>query len=69
EVIVDFLEGDPDQPIITGRTYHNNNKSPYTLPDHKTKMAIRSDSHKGEGFNEISFEDQAGQEQIYVHAQ
>ncbi|WP_200962331.1 type VI secretion system tip protein TssI/VgrG, partial [Pseudovibrio sp. POLY-S9] len=68
EVIVDFLEGDPDQPIITGRTYHNN-KSPYQLPDHKTKMVIRSDSHKGDGFNEISFEDQSGQEQIYVHAQ
>ncbi|KZK94485.1 MULTISPECIES: type VI secretion system tip protein VgrG [unclassified Pseudovibrio] len=69
EVIVDFLEGDPDQPIITGRTYHNNNKSPYQLPDHKTKMVIRSDSHKGDGFNEISFEDQSGEEQIYVHAQ
>ena len=69
EVIVDFLEGDPDQPIITGRTYHNNNRSPYKLPDHKTKMVIRSDSHKGQGFNEISFEDQSGEEQIYVHAQ
>ncbi|WP_446737470.1 bacteriophage T4 gp5 trimerisation domain-containing protein, partial [Pseudovibrio sp. W64] len=55
--------------IITGRTYHNNNKSPYQLPDHKTKMVIRSDSHKGDGFNEISFEDQSGEEQIYVHAQ
>ncbi|QUS57144.1 type VI secretion system Vgr family protein [Pseudovibrio brasiliensis] len=69
EVIVDFLEGDPDQPIITGRTYHANNKSPYQLPDHKTKMVIRSDSHKGDGFNEISFEDQSGEEQIYIHAQ
>ncbi len=69
EVIVDFLEGDPDQPIITGRTYHANNRNPYQLPDHKTKMVIRSDSHKGDGFNEISFEDQSGEEQIYVHAQ
>ena len=69
EVIVDFLEGDPDQPIITGRTYHAANRPPYVLPKHKTKMVIRSDTHKGEGFNEISFEDEAGQEQIYVHAQ
>ncbi|WP_153039325.1 type VI secretion system tip protein TssI/VgrG, partial [Pseudovibrio axinellae] len=69
EVIVDFLEGDPDQPIITGRTYHNNNKSPYTLPDFKTVMTIKSDTHKGVGSNELRFEDQAGMEQVYVHAQ
>ncbi|KZL02630.1 type VI secretion system tip protein VgrG [Pseudovibrio sp. Ad26] len=69
EVIVDFLEGDPDQPIITGRTYHNNNKSPYKLPDHKTRMSIKSDSHKAEGFNELRFEDEGGREEIYVHAQ
>ncbi|MGH0004677.1 type VI secretion system tip protein VgrG [Pseudovibrio ascidiaceicola] len=69
EVIVDFLEGDPDQPIITGRTYHNNNKSPYQLPDHKTKMVIRSDSHKEDGYNEISFEDDAGKQNIFTHAQ
>jgi type VI secretion system secreted protein VgrG len=69
EVIVDFLEGDPDQPIITGRTYHARNKSPYTLPDHKTKMVIRSDSHKADGYNEISFEDEGGQENIFFHAQ
>ncbi|MFS8180627.1 type VI secretion system Vgr family protein [Pseudovibrio denitrificans] len=69
EVIVDFLEGDPDQPIITGRTYHNNNKSPYQLPDHKTKMVIRSDSHKEDGYNEISFEDEAGKQNIFTHAQ
>ncbi len=69
EVIVDFLEGDPDQPIITGRTYHAQNKPPYKLPDHKTKMVIRSDSHKSSGYNEISFEDEGGQENIFVHAQ
>lgn len=71
EVIVDFLEGDPDQPILTGRTYHAVNQSPYKLPDHKTKMVIRSDSHKADyyGFNELTFEDEAGQENIYLHAQ
>ncbi len=69
EVIVDFLEGDPDQPIITGRTYHNNNKTPYKLPDLKTVMSIKSDTHKGAGSNELRFEDQARMEQVYVHAQ
>lgn len=69
EVIVDFLEGDPDQPIVVGRTYHETNQPPYDLPENKTKMVVRSDTHKGEGFNEISFEDESGQENIYVHAQ
>jgi len=69
EVIVDYLEGDPDQPIVTGRTYHATNKSPYPLPDHKTKMVIRSDTHQGDGFNEISFEDQNNKEKIYLHAE
>jgi len=69
EVIVDFLEGDPDQPIIIGRTYHEINHSPYILPAAKTKMVIRSNTHKGSGFNEISFEDKARQENIYIHAQ
>ncbi|AQM20355.1 type VI secretion system Vgr family protein [Vibrio anguillarum] len=69
EVIVDFLNGDPDQPIVTGRAYHATNKAPYTLPDNKTKTVLRSETHQGEGFNELSFEDQAGQEKIYLHAQ
>ncbi|MHC5308446.1 type VI secretion system Vgr family protein, partial [Bartonella sp. LJL80] len=69
EVIVDFLEGDPDQPIVTGRTYHEVNMPPYNLPEHKTKMVLRSDTHKGKGFNEISFEDDCNKEQIYVHGQ
>ncbi|WP_150526860.1 type VI secretion system tip protein TssI/VgrG, partial [Roseibium sediminis] len=69
EVIVDFLEGDPDQPIITGRTYHAQNMPPYKLPDHKTRMTIKTESHKGEGFNELRFEDESGREEIFVHAQ
>ncbi|CSD10563.1 type VI secretion system secreted protein VgrG [Vibrio cholerae] len=69
EVIVSFLNGDPDQPIITGRTYHATNTPPYTLPEHKTKTVLRTETHQGEGFNELSFEDQAGKEQIYLHAQ
>lgn len=69
EVIVDFLNGDPDQPIIMGRTYHQDNRSPGDLPGTKTQMTIRSKTYKGEGFNELRFEDATAKEQIYMHAQ
>jgi len=69
EVIVDYLDGDCDQPIITGRTYRATNPPPYELPRHKTRMTIKSKTHKGEGFNELRFEDEKDQEEIYVHAQ
>ena len=65
EVIVDFLNGDPDQPIIMGRTYHEDNRSPGT----KTQMTIRSKTYKGSGFNELRFEDATDKEEIYLHAQ
>ena len=70
EVIVDFLEGDPDQPIITGRVYNAENMPPYNLPNEKTKSAIKSNSSLGgDGFNEIRFEDNKGKEQIFIHAE
>ena len=69
EVIVDFLNGDPDQPIVMGRTYHKDNRSPGGLPGTKTQMTIRSKTYKGEGFNELRFEDATAKEQIYMHAQ
>jgi type VI secretion system secreted protein VgrG len=69
EVIVAFLDGDCDQPIIIGRTYHATNLPPYELPRHKTRMTIKSQTHKGEGYNELRFEDEKDQEEIYVHAQ
>ena len=69
EVIVSFLDGDPDQPIITGRTYHATNTPPYALPEHKTRTTLKTKTHKGEGSNELRFEDEAGEEQIYIHAQ
>ncbi|ELL9330119.1 type VI secretion system tip protein VgrG [Vibrio fluvialis] len=69
EVIVSFLNGDPDQPIVTGRTYHATNTAPYALPDNKTKTVLRTETHQGQGYNELSFEDQAGSEQVYLHAQ
>jgi type VI secretion system secreted protein VgrG len=69
EVIVSFLNNDPDQPIVTGRTYHATNMAPYPLPANKTKTVLRTETHQGQGFNELSFEDQAGSELIYLHAQ
>jgi type VI secretion system secreted protein VgrG len=70
EVVVDFLEGDPDQPIITGRVHNNDNMPPYKLPDYKTMSTMKSLSSKGGGgFNEIRFEDKKGEEQIFIHGE
>ncbi len=69
EVVVEFLEGDPDNPLVTGCVYNGKNDVPYPLPAHKTKSVFRSDTHKGSGFNEFTFEDEKGQENISLHAQ
>ena len=69
EVIVDFLEGDPDRPIITGRVYNAERMPPYELPDNGVVSGIKSDTHKDSGYNEISMDDTAGKEKITVHAQ
>jgi len=70
EVIVDFLEGDPDRPIVIGCVYNAHNTPPYALPDGKTKSTIKSNSSKGGGgFNEIRFEDKKGNEEIYIHGE
>jgi len=70
EVIIDFIEGDPDRPIITGRVYHGTNKPPYDLPGEKTKSTIKSDSSiGGGGSNEFRFEDKKGEEEIFLHGQ
>jgi type VI secretion system secreted protein VgrG len=72
EVVVHFLEGDPDQPIITGAVYNGPDAqpSPITLPDNATQSTIKTNSSKGgNGFNQIKFEDLAGSEQFYEHAQ
>lgn len=70
EVIVDFLEGDPDRPIITGRVYNGDAMPPYELPAHKTISTIKSNSSKGgQGFNELRFEDKKDGEQIFLHAE
>lgn len=70
EVVVDFLEGDPDQPIITGRVYNGVNMPPYPLPDNKTRSTIKSNSTPGGGgFNELRFEDKKDNEEIFLHGQ
>jgi len=70
EVIVNFLDGDPDRPIITGRVYHGLNLPPYDLPAEKTKSTIKSNSTKGGdgNANEIRFEDLKGSEEFFTHA-
>ena len=72
EVIVDYLEGDPDQPIVVGRTYHEGNMPPYSLPGNKTQTGLKSRSSKGgsaANFNEMRFEDLKGKEQVYIQAE
>ena len=70
EVIVDFLEGDPDRPIITGRVYNAEQMPPYALPDNQTRSTLKSLSSKGGGgFNEIRLEDKKGDEQIFFHGE
>jgi type VI secretion system secreted protein VgrG len=70
EVIVDFLGGDPDRPVITGRVFTNLQKTPYSLPEHKTRSGWKSNSSPSYGgYNEIMFEDKAGGELVHVRAQ
>ena len=70
EVVVEFLEGDPDRPLVTGAVYHASNVPPYPLPDDKTKSTVKSESSiGGGGYNELRFEDKKGDEEIFIHAE
>ncbi|AZE08160.1 type VI secretion system tip protein VgrG [Pseudomonas chlororaphis] len=70
EVLVTFLEGDPDQPLITGCLYHKEHPVPYALPANKTRTVFKSmSSPGGAGYNELRIEDKKGAEQIFIHAQ
>jgi len=70
EVLVTFLEGDPDQPLVTGCLYHKEHQVPYDLPANKTRTVFKTlSSPGGGGYNELRIEDRKGAEQIYIHAQ
>jgi type VI secretion system secreted protein VgrG len=69
EVVVDFLEGDPDQPIITGRVYNAESQPPFGFPAGAVISGVKSQTHKGAGYNEFSLDDTAGKEKITVHGQ
>ncbi|WP_224242009.1 type VI secretion system Vgr family protein [Hyalangium gracile] len=70
EVVVRFLEGNPDRPLVVGAVYNGSNPPPVALPDEKTKSTQRTDSSPGGGgFNEVRLEDAAGEEEVYLHAQ
>jgi type VI secretion system secreted protein VgrG len=69
EVVVEFIEGDPDKPLVTGCVYNGKNGAPFGLPASKSKSGFKTQTHQGSGFNELSFEDQAGREMLFVHAQ
>jgi type VI secretion system secreted protein VgrG len=71
EVVVEFLEGDPDKPLVTGCVYNGRNMPPYDLPANRTKSVFRTDSHLSPeryGFNELSFEDEKGREEVFLRA-
>jgi type VI secretion system secreted protein VgrG len=70
EVLVQFLGGDPDRPIVTGCIYNGDNAPPYSLPDEKTKSTIKTNSSTGGGgYNELRFEDKKGSEEVFLHAE
>lgn len=70
EVLIAFVDGDPDRPVCVGCLYNGGNPTPQTLPDERTRAVLRTRSTPGgNGFNELSFEDAAGGEQVYLHAQ
>jgi type VI secretion system secreted protein VgrG len=69
EVVVEFLEGDPDKPLVTGCVYNGRNRVPYGLPEHKTRSTFKTNTHQGTGYNELRFEDLAGREEVFMHAQ
>ncbi|UCP00389.1 type VI secretion system tip protein VgrG [Metapseudomonas lalkuanensis] len=70
EVIVTFIDGDPDRPLVTGCVYNGDNTLPYALPDNQTQSGIKTNSSKGGGgFNELRFEDKKDAEEVFLQAQ
>ncbi|MEQ9408991.1 MAG: type VI secretion system tip protein TssI/VgrG [Fuerstiella sp.] len=69
EVIVSFVEGDPDRPLVVGRVYNGQNAAPWALPGEKTRRGNTTSTHKGGGYNELSMDDTAGKEELRINAQ
>jgi type VI secretion system secreted protein VgrG len=70
EVVVSFLEGNPDRPLVTGCVYNSDALPPYELPANQTQTGVKTHSSpKGEGFNELRFDDKAGAEEVFMHAE
>jgi len=69
EVIVTYLDGDIDRPLITGCVYNPQSRPPLNLPADKTRTTFKTKTHKGDGFNELRFDDNLGKEEVYIHAQ
>jgi type VI secretion system secreted protein VgrG len=70
EVVVQFLDGNPDRPLVAGCVYNGENRTPYPLPEEKTKSTIKTQSSPGGGgYNELRFEDAAGTEEVWLHGQ
>ncbi|KPF44325.1 type VI secretion system tip protein TssI/VgrG, partial [Rhizobium sp. AAP43] len=69
EVMVAYIDGDPDRPLVTGVVPNPQQKVPYDLPANKTKSTFRTQTHKGQGFNELSYDDNYGLEEVYIRAQ
>ena len=69
EVVVEFLEGDPDKPLVTGCVYNGHRAPPMALPANKTRSSFKTNSVAGQGFNELTFEDKSGEEFVFLHAQ
>ncbi|MGJ0626305.1 bacteriophage T4 gp5 trimerisation domain-containing protein, partial [Xenorhabdus bovienii] len=68
-VIISYLNGDIDRPIVTGCVYNGLNRPPLDLPAQKTRTTFKTKTHKGKGFNELRFEDAKGSEEVFIHAQ
>ena len=69
EVVVGFLEGDPDQPLVVGSVYNAKQMPPYDLPNGKVVSGLKSNTHKGKGYNEVSIDDTAGKENVAANLQ
>ncbi len=69
EVVLEFIDGDPDKPLVTGCVYNGHNAPPMALPANKTRSSFKTNSVGGQGFNELTFEDKSGDEYVFLHAQ